>query len=259
MEFGMPFLLEHDGIDDAARLCHELGLAFVEINANFPPCGVDGMEAATLRDLAAEYGIFFTLHIEEECDPFALNPAVRAAWMETVRKALRLARAANMPIVNMHLPKGVYITLPTERVYLYRRYWAEYQGAVLAFRGMVEAELAGSGMRLCIENTNGWQPHEREAIGLLLASPVFGLTFDIGHSHGTGDRDENFILAHRTQLCHMHGHDALGAKNHLALGDGEIDLRARFALAKACGAGVVLETKTVAALTQSVARLPMYL
>ena len=57
----------------------------------------------------------------------------------------------------------------------------------------------------------------------------------------------------------MHGHDALGKKNHLALGDGEIDLEARFAWAKRRDTRIVLETKTIEALRNSVARLPKFL
>ena len=41
-------------------------------------------------------------------------------------------------------------------------------------------------------------------------------------------------------------------KNHLALGDGEIDIAQRLKLAEECGARCVIETKTVAALKQSV-------
>lgn len=41
-------------------------------------------------------------------------------------------------------------------------------------------------------------------------------------------------------------------KNHLALGDGEIDLIDRLNVDKACNARCVLETKTIKALKKSV-------
>ena len=254
IDFGMPFLLENRNIEECAALCQRLRLSFVELNANFPAC--QRLEADGLRSLADRYGLDFTLHLEEECDPFALNRHVRAAWLETVRDAIRLARAAGIPLLNMHLPKGVYITLPDRRVYLYGHYAEEFRQAMLAFREMVEREIGDSGMHLCVENTDGFAPHELAALELLLESPVFGLTLDIGHSHGVGDMDIPFYEVHTDRLMHMHGHDALGKKNHLALGDGEIDLKSRFAWAERCGARVVLETKTIAALEKSVARLP---
>ena len=128
-----------------------------------------------------------------------------------------------------------------------------------AFRSLCEEALSGTSTRIAIENTNGWKPYEQRAIEYLLESPVFGLTLDIGHSHGVGDVDEPFFRAHDERLIHMHGHDGAGKKNHLALGDGEIDLQERFAWAKRRSARIVLETKTIQALRTSVARLPQFL
>ena len=257
MDFGMPFLLEHQTIEESAALCQRLRRSFVELNANFPAC--QRLDASVLRALRERYGVYFTLHLEEECDPFAFNVRVRQAWLDTVRDAIRLARAIEAPIVNMHLPKGVYITLPDRRAFLYQTYESAYREALAALREAVEAEIGDSYVRLCIENTDGFAPHELEALETLLLSPVFGLTLDIGHSHGVGDRDIPFYEAHADRLMHMHGHDALGRRNHLALGDGEIDLKGRFAWAQRSGARVVLETKTVQALETSVQRLPSYL
>ena len=50
-------------------------------------------------------------------------------------------------------------------------------------------------------------------------------------------------------------HDAKGIHNHLTLGDGEINLYARLALAQVCVCRIVLETKTVEALHKSIAWL----
>lgn len=256
MDFGMPYLLEMQSIEECCQLARELGLSFVELNANFPVCQPECLDPSALHRLAKRYGVYFTLHVEEECDPFTFNMPVRAAWLRSVRYALGIAAALKMPIVNMHFPHGVYITLPEQKVYLYHRYVKEFREALMVFRSICEELLSGTGTRIAIENTNGWMPHEQEAIEYLLESPVFGLTLDIGHSHGIGNADEPFFHRHDEQLIHMHGHDGLGRKNHLALGDGEIDLRERFAWAKRRNARIVLETKTIAALQSSVARLP---
>lgn len=259
MDFGMPYLLEMQSIADCCALARELGLSFVELNANFPACQLETLDPAELHRLSRQYGLYFTLHIEEECDPFTFNDAVRAAWLKSIRHALEIAAALRMPIVNMHFPHGVYITLPERKVYLYEQYEAEFAAALLEFRTLCEEALTGTSTRIAIENTNGWMPHEQQAIAFLLESSVFGLTLDIGHSHGVDNVDEPFFHQHEDKLIHMHGHDAQGRKNHLALGDGEIDLAARFAWAKRCDARVVLETKTVAALRTSTARLHEFL
>ena len=59
---------------------------------------------------------------------------------------------------------------------------------------------------------------------------------------------------HTDRLIHFHVHDGSEnpPKNHLALGDGEIDLDDRLKLAELRNARCVLETKTVAALEKSV-------
>lgn len=255
MTFGMPFLLETQSVEDSCRLCRELGLSFVELNANFPACQTDRLSADMLRQLKKTYQIDFTFHVEEECNPFAFQLGVREAWKASFCSALRLAMATDMPIVNMHLPHGVYITLPAGKVYLYEQHQAEYRAALTDFRQMCDRELEGTSVRIGIENTNGFQPHEQKAIEYLLESPVFGLTLDIGHLHSAGSIDLPFYKAHADRLIHMHGHDARGKKNHLALGDGEVDLMAYFTAAEQHYARIVLETKTVQALESSVSWL----
>jgi sugar phosphate isomerase/epimerase len=88
---------------------------------------------------------------------------------------------------------------------------------------------------------------------------VFALTFDLGHDHAIGGEDEPFIRKHQDRLIHMHVHDAIGKKNHLAVGTGEIDLKDKLALAKIFGCRCVLETKTIAGLTESVRNLQNFL
>ena len=111
-----------------------------------------------------------------------------------------------------------------------------------------------SDLMIAIENTDGFRGYEQKAIGYLLESPKFGLTWDIGHSKAVGEKDVPFIMEHEDRLIHFHVHDGSERppRNHLALGDGEIDLAARLRLAEGRNARCVLETKTVAALKQSV-------
>ena len=63
-----------------------------------------------------------------------------------------------------------------------------------------------------------------------------------------------FILQNKDRLVHFHIHDGKEEppKNHLALGDGDIDLIDRLDLANERNARCVLETKTIEALKNSV-------
>lgn len=73
---------------------------------------------------------------------------------------------------------------------------------------------------------------------------------DIGHNHSVSD--EEVIMKHKDKLCHFHFHDAISAQNHLALGTGEIDLPKYLEIVEETNSGVVLETKTIDGLKQSV-------
>lgn len=255
MQFGMPILLETPAIEDACALCSELGLSFVELNLNFPACTADSLDPQRLMALKRRYGIFFTIHMEEDWDPFHFNLSVHRAWQESLRRILMLAQTVGVPTINMHLPKGVYITLPEGRVYLYESCRADYLAAVRALRDLCEEELAGTSTRMAVENTNGFAPHEQEALEILLQSPVFGLTLDVGHLHTAEHADLAFYEKHHDRLIHMHGHDAQRKRDHMPLGTGDVDLHARFAWAEENDARVVLEIKTIAALRESVAWL----
>jgi sugar phosphate isomerase/epimerase len=250
--YGLPFLLETPDVASAIALCVRENLRFVELNSNFPQCRLDILKGMPLRVMAKQHGLFFTLHLDDRFDPFDFNLLVREAYTQTMLNAIGLAKEAGMPIINMHIPRGNIVTLPEGKHYLYQEYHAEYIQAVLLFRERCQAAIAGSGVRIAIENSDSWEPYERAAIELLLEGPVFGLCLDIGHDHAAGNRDLPFIIGHQDRLIHMHAHDGWGQTNHQALGTGEIPLKQRLAMAEKAGATVVLETKTIAALNQSV-------
>ena len=79
MDFGMPFLLECPSIESACALCAKLGLQFVELNLSFPLCNLDALTAQRLNSLCAQYGLYFTFHLDEELAPCAFDSRVRAA------------------------------------------------------------------------------------------------------------------------------------------------------------------------------------
>ena len=60
------------------------------------------------------------------------------------------------------------------------------------------------------------------------------------------------ILQRGRRLQHMHLHDVVQGQDHRALGTGELDKEKYLALAEQHGCTVVLETKTIAGLKESV-------
>ncbi len=259
MKFGMPTLLETPKIDDCARLCRTLQLDFIELNNNFPWYQTDAMDRNHYKELSERYQFFYTIHLEEELNVCGYNTEVTHAYLSTVRSAIEMAQSLDAPIINMHLSSGIYITLPERKVYLFQEYKELFLDKLYYFRSMCEEAIGDGDLKICIENADGFPEFARKGIELLLESRVFGLTFDIGHDHSAGGCDEPFIRSHKNRLRHMHIHDALGRSNHLAIGDGEIDLKDKFALAKECDCSCVLETKTIEGLTRSVERLQSYI
>ena len=273
MQFGMPTLIENRTLQENISLCRRLGLRFIELNMNFPEYGTEALEQ-TDRLLAAadEAGIYYTVHLDENLNIADFNHLVTDAYLETVHRTIAAAKRllplrdrygdpAQPLIINMHLHHGIFITLPDRKVQMYERDFDTYIASCRRFRDLCDEWIGDDPLLIALENTDGFRPYEMKAIDMYLESPRFGLTWDIGHSKATSEKDVPFILDHAGRLVHFHIHDGKEQppKNHLALGDGEIDLSARLRLAGEKHCRCVLETKTVQALETSVARLPEYL
>jgi sugar phosphate isomerase/epimerase len=266
MQFGMPTLIENHTLEDNVNLCESLGLKFIELNMNFPEYQVEKLEDIDyLTKLADKAGIYYTIHLDENLNIADFNQLVTDAYLETVRRSIEVAKKllvlrnkygdVSQPLtINMHMHHGIYITLPDKKVQMYERDFDTYMKSFETFRKSCEEWIGESDIRICIENTDGFKEYEKKAIEYLLGSPKFALTWDIGHSKAVKETDVPFILQNKDRLVHFHIHDGKEEppKNHLALGDGDIDLIDRLDLAKERNARCVLETKTIEALKNSV-------
>ena len=219
MQFGMPTLIENRTLEENAALCEALGLRFIELNMNFPEYQVDGLERTEeLTRIAERRRLYYTVHLDENLNIADFNPLVSRAYLETVRRTVLAAKAllplrdrygeATQPLtLNMHMHHGIYITLPDRKVRMYDRDFETYMKSFSAFRRMCEEWIGDSGIMIAVENTDGFRDYEKRAIEHLLDSPKFGLTWDIGHSKATGERDVPFLMEHRERLIHFHIHD----------------------------------------------------
>ena len=266
MQFGMPTLIENRTLEQNASLCRRLGLNFIELNMSFPEYQADRLEqTGDLIRIADRYGIYFTIHLDENMNVADFNRLVSGAWLETVRRSILAAQKLlccrdrygdrRQPVtLNMHMNHGVHITLPDRKVQMYDRDFDVYMESFAVFRSSCEEWISNSDVMIALENTDGFREYEKAALEVLLESPKFGLTWDIGHSKAIREADVPFLLEHQDRLIHFHIHDGteIPPRNHLALGDGEIDLKERLWLAGSRNARCVLETKTIEALERSV-------
>lgn len=253
MNYGMPTLIELPDIEDCAALCRELGLQFIEFNMNLPQYQPDTMDERKLARVAKEYGIFYTIHLDENMNVADFNPYVVEGYFRTVRETIALAKRLEIPVLNMHLSRGVHFTLPERKVFLFDQYREEYLRGIRAFRDMCADAIGTAPIKICSENYTGYTGFQQEALDVLLESGCFGLTLDVGHNHCTDYVDEPVVMAHENRLHHIHMHDVLGMKDHQALGTGDVDLHKYFDLAQRNNCTVLLETKTIVGLKASAA------
>lgn len=253
LNLGMPTMIETTSIEAGAKVCRELGLQFLELNINFPQYLLPELGAAELKKIAQEYGIFYTLHLDDEMSIADFNPYVAQGYCQTVLDAIALSKEVGIKKLNMHMSRGAKYTLPDRVVYFFEAYQEQYFARITAFRDACEKAIGDSGVMICVENTAGFLPFQQKAIEILLESPVFGLTFDIGHNYCAKNADEAWILAHKDRLHHFHIHDAKdGTKDHRTLGTGELDVRRYLSIAESLDCSVVVETKTVESLRESI-------
>lgn len=276
MQLGMPTLIENHTLEDNICLCKKLNLQFLELNMNFPEYQIHKLEHTDeFYRIADEAGVYYTIHLDENLNIADFNMLVANAYLETVKRTIEVAKRliplrdkygeASQPlVVNMHMNHGIYITLPDRKVQMYDRDFDVYFNSFVKFRALCEEWIGDSDIIVSIENTDGFREYEKRVIEYLLESPKFGLTWDIGHSKATGEMDVPFIMQHSNQLRHFHIHDGIAksdkqkGRNHLALGDGEINIQERFSMADDRNARCVLETKTISALKKSVEYLKAY-
>ena len=112
------------------------------VKARLPAFQPDRLDAASLR-FWQDKGVGFTLHLPERLDMLDFAPRVREACMQTALDAAALAVEAGIPVLNLHLPVGVYFTLPDRRLYLYEEYEEECLPQLLRFRERMEEALRG--------------------------------------------------------------------------------------------------------------------
>ncbi len=256
LDFGAPTLIELKSTEDTAKLCSELGLKFIELNMSFPQYQPESMDVVALEKIKKDYGIYYTIHIDEALDPCSVNKGIAEVYTQTMLKTVEIAKKLQIPSLNMHLLRGIYVTLPHGRTYVYAENEQLYLDSFRVFRDKVTEAIGNADIRVSIENTDGFDlPFLRHALDLLLESQAFSMTFDIGHDHAVNNIDKPEILKRSDRLHHMHMHDAAGTKVHRALGDGEMNIQEYLNLAKEHNCRVVLETKTVEALKKSVAWL----
>ncbi len=255
IKWGMPTLIELGDLAENERLCADLGLDFIEIGMFLRPFSSDRLMEIDLGKRGAGGRIGYTVHLPEELDLGAFNGEIREASVRMLKNLLERADADRIGLLNMHLNSGTYISLPDRKVYVYEEYFDEYRMNVIRSFDDISGLLKQRGIRLCIENTGTFGgAYPQRLLSELLRQDDIGLTWDTGHDASAGYSETGFMLKNAGKIFHIHLHDYRG-KDHQELYTGEIDIDRMVGFAADRGASVVIETKDVKSLTNSVRKL----
>ncbi|MGZ6503271.1 MAG: sugar phosphate isomerase/epimerase family protein, partial [Tumebacillaceae bacterium] len=249
LQAGMPTLLECGTLEENVRLCAELGLSFVEMNMDVPIYTPERIKAATLREIQAETGVFFTAHMPEQLDLASHHLSIREGTLHRCLETIRWASEAGIKLLNMHLNPGIYFTLPQGKAWINERYEEEFLALLVQSFEQVYAWSRQYGVPVCIENTlNFHYSFIQNALQKLSAFEEFCLTWDVGHDAKSGMKDRPVVMQHVDRIRHLHVHDFDGQSDHLAFGTGVVNLQNTLLFARVRELTFVVETKTVDAL-----------
>lgn len=251
MKYGMPTLVECADVSECVGVAVRTGLDFVEINMSFPQYCRASLDINELREISAHHGVFYTIHADEALNPFDFNKKVSDCYFDVMMDTIDTALEISAPIVNMHLQKGIYVTLPDRVILLSDVYREEYLERVGEFIRTCEKRIGDAELRIAIENvdTTPFTASQQAALELFMKSPVFALTRDTGHELCLGFADSHIFERYPDRVIHTHLHDARGKSCHLPLGEGEVNIRQRLSspYLKTC----LVEVKTVKGLERS--------
>jgi len=251
VKFGMPTLVECKDLCTCCTIAEENGLDFVEINMSFPQYRPDALKVGEVVDAGKSKRLFFTIHADEQLNPFDFNPKVSQCYFDVMCDTIRFAKEIGAPIINMHLLRGVYVTLPEKIILLNDVYQEKYLMRVKEFVGVCEREIGNSDIKIAIENTSSFTKSQLEAIDIFMNSKVFCLTLDTGHEHCAEYADSRIFLKYPDRLRHLHLHDARGKSDHLPFGEGDVKIKEKLSLLPN-SATCLVEVKTVYGLKKSV-------
>lgn len=254
MKFGMPTLVECARIGECIDVALENGLDFIEVNLSFPVYqNMSRGEIERMKKLVKDDKLFFTIHADEQLNPFDFNKKVSECYFSVMRDTVRLAKELEIPVINMHLLKGVYVTLPGQVILLTDVYKEEYLERVKSFISLCEEEIGDSNVRIAIENvdTNPFTDSQIAALELFMKSEKFGLTLDVGHEMCLANKDSYIFEKYADKLIHMHLHDSDGKSAHLPLGTAKMPVKDKIDMLKE-ESTCLIEVKTIQGLKDSI-------
>lgn len=250
MKLGMPILFEFNSLEENFILAKKLGLDFVELNLNFGYCRQE-MEEGKVFDLLKKYDLEATLHFFDEADMGTYDEVVEA-YFDLLRKYINYGKDY-VKIVNFHNNPGPVVTIAGIKNYMYQKEYDTYIKKLISNFKKAKSILDEFNVKMVIENVDT----AKNASFLMdnfvnLSKEGFHFNMDIGHDNIDNDNMFNLMKDNPLILDEMHVHDGNRKTCHLALGEGNIDIKTYKNLAIKNNAYVVIEVKCSEDLQKSI-------
>lgn len=206
LRLGMPTLIEYDDLKSNFELCNELGLDFVEVNLNLPYC-----EPSTLLEFANTNqslleGKEITIHLPEETDISNFHYLIRNGFLRFIKQMTEIANQIGARILNLHLRRGVYFTLPDKKVWVNEKNMDRSIKQFNAALVEIDEWANRSGCKICFEN-EGMNDFVLACVQELNKYENLFLTWDVGHDSADGFRATSVMEQNPLKVAHMHLHD----------------------------------------------------
>ena len=252
----MPALIEYSSLEENVGLCTDLGFDFIELNMNMPYSFPENLPAEKVREAAQTNGIEFTLHAHDEVDLASFHGSVREGHVRRCAQALEWCAESGAKLLNVHINRGVYFTLPDRQVWIYDQYRDRFKETLVESMAYLIDLGRSNGVTVCTENSSNFHlPFVTDALEELARLDGFCITWDTGHDAKVAYAERPVLMRHKDRITHMHLHDYDGRSDHQVLMTGEIDIAGMLKFAKERNARVLVETKTADSLRQSMMRL----
>lgn len=213
LRFGAAMDVRFDAtVESFAKFLTDRGLDHIELRAGYLDVREDGPTPETLREVADEYGVTYSVHAPHlDAAPGNVNERLRSAVVEATVDALDFAAAIDAVGVVTH-GGGARMRYP-DRVRDHVR-----SQAIETIRACARhAETVD--VPLCLENQRTKPDVRRftatpdrlasvlEAVGV--GPDALRVTLDVGHAKASGIRSERFVdrFGDRIHLVHLHDND----------------------------------------------------
>jgi sugar phosphate isomerase/epimerase len=250
-KLGMPTLIEFKSIEENINLCSSIGLDFIELNMNLPYCMPENNNINKLRKIIEANNLEFTMHFPEEIDFAAFYPSIRTVNIELFKQLANFGAELGINKINIHVNPGVYFSLPDYKAWIYEINKNMFMDNLMRSMKDIIKISKKYNIKTCVENTT-FPGFVKDAFDMLSRFEDVYFTWDVGHDAKDNYRASNFYAINENKIAHMHLHDCDGAKDHLSLNDGIIDINSKIEFARSHNLSTVVEVKTSDSLRKSI-------